>query len=221
MYERRTSRLSPRTIGSRITPASRAQQRMKRATYVANTVKPRHSKPAGMSARRVYDFKMRAPKIRAITNLVRAARPGCVRARFLRRRKRRLRDVDSIGGCPVNSGSSRVTRGFAAAAWKRFVGCIEKCGPALRREVLTAGAAAAGMTSAQEGGIAASGCPFTGPRFLRNMTFSRAATSPEYRRSVRLGLVRSLSDSPPPGPCSHQYDRSKSGERVFSSISSV
>ena len=62
---------------------------------------------------------------------------------------------------------------------------------------------------------------FTLPGFLRKMAFSHAAPSPENRCFVRLGLARALLDSPPPGPCSHQYDRSKSGERVFSSISSV
>ena len=62
---------------------------------------------------------------------------------------------------------------------------------------------------------------FTPPVFLRKMAFSHAAPSPENRCFVRLGLARALLDSPPPGPCSHQYDRSKSGERVFSSISSV
>lgn len=62
---------------------------------------------------------------------------------------------------------------------------------------------------------------FTPPVFLRKMAFSHAAPSPENRRFVRLGLARALLESPPPGPCSHQYDRSKSGERVFSSISSV
>ena len=62
---------------------------------------------------------------------------------------------------------------------------------------------------------------FTPRVFLRKMAFSHAAPSPENRCFVRLGLARALLESPPPGPCSHQYDRSKSGERVFSSISSV
>ncbi|WP_291737038.1 hypothetical protein, partial [Bradyrhizobium sp.] len=51
---------------------------------------------------------------------------------------------------------------------------------------------------------------------LRNMALSHAV--PSLSRAVPSGLGLALSWFAAPGSCSHQYDRSESGERVFRSF---